>query len=131
MRGPAGEEGAAVRGVAGERGRGEGERAVRESEHLLVVGAARGVLLEPPLESEGLQVGQHGVVGAFLREGGEVRFGPGEVPVVDEAEGRAGLGVSGPRQRRGRPEKASRRRERDDDEDEARRSDRDPAHEER
>ena len=95
MRGAAGEERTAIRGVAGEKDTGEGERAVGEGEHLRVVRAAPRVLLEPPLEGEGLQVGQHRVVGVLAREGGEPGLGVAEGAVVDEVEGRAGGRVRG------------------------------------
>ena len=68
------------------------------------MGPARGVLLEPPLEGEGLEIGQHGVVGVLEGEGGEPGLGAVEVAVVDEVEGRPGPGVRGVRERSSRRE---------------------------
>jgi len=108
--GAAGEERAAVAGLDGERTVGEAEGTIGEGEHFSLEGPARRILLEPPLEGEGLEVGEHGVVRMRGSEGGEPGLGRVEVAVVDEVEGGASLGVVGP-PRIGRPRRVRRARE--------------------
>jgi hypothetical protein len=98
VRGAAGEERASVGGVGGEAGRGQGERALGEREHVAVVRPAARVLLDPPLQGQGLEIGQHGVLGTLPGESGEAGLGRVELAVVDEAESLPGGRVPRARQ---------------------------------
>lgn len=71
----------------------ESQRAIGEGEHGRVEIAALRILLEPPLQGEGLEVRSDRVLGSLACKLGEALVGGMEVPVVDELQGRAQLAV--------------------------------------